>query len=159
LAEQGHGEEAIAQYEQLLRDHPDMSDLRYNIGLLREKQEQWTEAADAFHLQLAAYPNDERAVAHLSKCMLQLQQYAALREFLSQKMHVEHPPQWASLSMAEADEKLGDPDAAIKILKAAEQDPDADKLIHYRLMHLYSVSGRAADAKREFALFQAASRH
>jgi tetratricopeptide (TPR) repeat protein len=159
LADQGHGDEAIAQYEQLLRDHPDMSDLRYSLGLLREKREQWTEAAAAFRQQLAAYPNDERAVAHLSKCMLQLEQYAALRDFLSSRMQAEHPPQWASLSMAEADEKLGDADSAIKILSAAEQDPDADKLIHYRLMHLYSISGRTADAKREFALFRAASRH
>jgi DNA-binding SARP family transcriptional activator len=91
--------------------------------------------------------------------MLQLEQYAALRDFLSSRMQAEHPPQWASLSMAEADEKLGDADSAIKILSAAEQDPDADKLIHYRLMHLYSISGRTADAKREFALFRAASRH
>jgi hypothetical protein len=30
--------------------------------------------------------------------------------------------------------------------------------VHYRLMHLYSISGRPADAKREYALFQAASR-
>jgi hypothetical protein len=61
------------------------------------------------------------------------------------------------LNLAEAEQKLGHSDAAIKILVAAEQQPNADKLIHYRLTHLYTLAGRSADAKREFALFQAAS--
>jgi tetratricopeptide (TPR) repeat protein len=158
LADQGHGDEAIAQYEQLVRDHPDLSELHYSLGLLREKREEWPAAAEAFRRQLTAYPSDERAAAHLSKCMLQMEQYAALREFLSPRMQAEHPPQWASLSLAEAEQKLGNPDAAIEILVAAERDPNADKLVHFRLMHLYSVSGRPAEAKREYALFQAAAK-
>jgi tetratricopeptide (TPR) repeat protein len=158
LADQGHGDEAIAQYEQLVREHPDLSEIHYSLGLLREKRQEWTAAAEAFRQQLAAYPNDERAAAHLSKCMLQMEDYGKLRDFLSPRMGEEHPPQWARLDMAEADEKLGNADGAIKILIAAEQDPNADKLVHYRLMHLYAVSGRSADAKREYALFQAASK-
>jgi tetratricopeptide (TPR) repeat protein len=158
LADQGHGDEAIAQYEQLVREHPDLSELHYSLGLLREKREEWPAAAEAFRQQLAAYPNDERPAAHLSRCMLEMEQYAALRDFLRPRMRAEHPPQWASLNLAEAEEKLGDPGAAIKILVTAEQDPSADKLVHYRLMHLYSLSGRSEEAKREYALFQAASR-
>lgn len=157
LADQGHTDEAAAQYEQLIREHPDLSDLHYSLGLLREKKEQWAEAAEAFRQQLAAYPSDERAAAHLSRCMLQLEQYAAVREFLAPRMKAEHPPQWASLNLAEAEQKLGHPDTAIRILVAAEQDPNVDKLVHYRLVHLYTVSGRSADAQREYALFQAAS--
>ena len=157
LADQGHGDEAIAQYEQLVREHPDLSDLHYSLGLLREKREEWPAASEAFRQQLAAYPTDERAAAHLSKCMIQMGQYSALRDFLAPRMRAEHPPQWATLNMAEADEKLGDRDAAIKILVAAERDPNTDKLVHYRLMHLYSLAGRSADAKREYALFQAAT--
>jgi tetratricopeptide (TPR) repeat protein len=159
LADQGQTDEAAAEYEQLMREHPDLSDLRYSLGLLREKREEWEAAADAFRQQLAAYPADERASAHLSKCMLQMDQYTALREFLQPLMRSEHPPQWASLNLAEADEKLGNSKTAIQILVAAERDPNPDKLVHYRLMHLYTISGRPADAKREYALFQAASRH
>jgi len=157
LADQGHGDEAIAQYEQLVQQHPDLSDLHYSLGLLREKREEWPAAAEAFRQQLAAYPGDERAAAHLSRCILQMEQYAALREFLLPRMQAGHPPQWASLNLAEADEKLGDAAAAIRILVAAEQEPNPDKLVHYRLTHLYSLAGRTADAKREYALFQAAS--
>jgi tetratricopeptide (TPR) repeat protein len=158
LADQGHGDEAAAEYEQLMREHPDLSELRYSLGLLREKREEWETAAEAFRQQLAAYPTDERAAAHLSRCMLQMEQYAAVREFLEPRMRAEHPPQWASLSLAEAEQKLGKVEAAIRILVAAEHDPSPDKLVHYRLMHLYSICGRPADAKREYALFQAASR-
>ena len=98
LADQGHGDEAIAQYEQLVREHPDLSELHYSLGLLREKREEWPAAAEAFRQQLAAYPNDERPAAHLSRCMLEMEQYAALRDFLRPRMRAEHPPQWASLN-------------------------------------------------------------
>lgn len=157
LADQGRGDEAIAQYEQLERDHPDLSELHYNLGLLHEKREEWPAAAQAFQRQLDAYPNDERAAAHLSRCMLQMEQYAQVRDFLAPRMKSEHPPQWASLNLAEAEQKLGDRDAAIKTLVAAEGEPNADKLVHYRLMLLYTLSGRSADAKREYARFQAAN--
>ncbi len=158
LADQGHEEEAGAEYEQLAREHPDLSDdLYYSLGLIREKHEEWEKASEAFRQQLAVYPADERAAAHLSRSMLQMGQYAAARDLLEPRMRAEHPPQWASLNLAEADEKLGNAQAAIQILVKAEQEASPDKLVHYRLMHLYSISGRTADAKREYALFQAAS--
>jgi tetratricopeptide (TPR) repeat protein len=156
LADQGHGEQAIAQYEQLERDHPDLSELHYNLGLLHEKREEWAAAAAAFERQLDAYSADERAAAHLSRCMLQMEQYTQVREFLSPQMKSDNPPQWASLNLAEAELKLGDSETAIKILSAAERQPNPNKLVHYRLMQLYSMSGRSTDAKREYALFQAA---
>ena len=87
--------------------------------------------------------------------MLQMEQYTQVREFLSPQMKSDNPPQWASLNLAEAELKLGDSETAIKILSAAERQPNPDKLVHYRLMQLYSMSGRSTDAKREFALFQA----
>lgn len=158
LADQGHGDEAAGEYEQLLREHPDLSELRYNLGLLREKREEWEEASRAFRQQLTMFPSDERAAAHLSRCMLQMGQYEELRKFIEPRLNVDHPPQWASLNLAEAEEKLGNPEAAIRILVAAEHEVNPEKLVHYRLMHLYSISGRPADAKREYALFQLASR-
>lgn len=158
LADQGHEDEAAEAYEELLRQHPDLSDLRYSLGLLREKQQQWQAASQAFRAQLDAYPSDERALAHLSRCLLAMEQYAAVRDLLEPRMREERPPQWASLNLAEAEQKLGDPSAAISILTAAEKRPDADKLVHYRLSHLYAIAGKQADAKREFALFQAASK-
>jgi len=158
LADQGHGDEAAAEYEQLMREHPELPDLPYSLGLLHEKRGEWDKAAQAFRQQLTQTPNDERAAVHLSKSMLQMGQYAALRDFLDAKVRAEHPPQWARLDLAEAEQKLGNSDAAIRVLVAAERDANPGKLVHYRLMHLYTMTGRPADAKREYALFQAASR-
>ena len=158
LADQGRADQAIAQYEQLIQQHPDLTDLYYSLGLLREKREEWPQAAEAFRQQLTQQPGDERATAHLSRCMLQLEQYAEVRDLLALRMKLAHPPQWASLNYSEAEQKLGNPGEAIRVLVEAEKEPDADKLVHYRLMHLYTVSGRAADAQREFALFQTASK-
>jgi tetratricopeptide (TPR) repeat protein len=158
LADQGQGDEAAAEYEQLLREHPDLSDLRYSLGLLREHREEWPAAAESFRQQLAASPTDERAAAHLSRCMIAMEQYAEVRDFLLPRMSAAHPPQWASLLLAEAQEKLGKPDEAVRILVAAERETNPDKQVHYRLMHLYTLAGRTADAKREYALFQAASK-
>jgi predicted Zn-dependent protease len=158
MAEQGHVDEAVAQYAELIREHPDLPDLQYGLGMLRERRGEWKEASEAFRLQLNKYPNDEQAAENLSKCLLQTEQYAEVQSFLQPKMRLDHPPRWASLDLAEADQKLGNVDAGIKVLAAAERQGGGDKLLHYRLMHLYSLAGRSDDAKREQALFQAASR-
>jgi tetratricopeptide (TPR) repeat protein len=156
MAEQGHEDEAVEQYDQLIREHPDLPDLQFGLGMLHERRGEWKEASEAFRQQLAKYPTDEQAAENLSKCFLQTEHYAELRLFLQPKMRSEHPPHWASLDLAEAEQKLGDVTTAIKVLAAAERQGGADKLLHYRLMHLYSLAGRTDDAKREQALFQAA---
>jgi len=158
MAEQGHVDDAVAQYGELIREHPDLPDLQFGLGMLHERRGEWKEASEAFRQQLDKYPSDEQAAENLSKCLLQAEQYSEAQSFLQPKMRSDHPPRWASLDLAEADQKLGNVDAGIKVLAAAERQGGADKLLHYRLMHLYSLAGRSDDAKREQALFQAASR-
>jgi tetratricopeptide (TPR) repeat protein len=158
MAETGHEDEAVEQYQQLIRDHPDLPDLQYGFGMLSERRGEWKEAAEAFRQQLDKYPTDEQAAENLSKCLLHSEQYAEAQAFLQPKMKAEHPPHWASLDLAEAEMKLGEVEGAIKVLAAAEREGGGDKLLHYRLMHLYSLAGRSEDAKREQVLFQAASK-
>lgn len=157
MAEEGHEDEAVEQYGQLIREHPDLPDLQFGLGMLRERRGEWGPAAEAFRQQLARYPNDEQAAENLSKCLMQTEQYTELQTFLQPKMQAEHPPRWASLDLAEAEQKLGNVDTAIKLLIALERRGNADRLLHYRLMHLYSLAGRFDDAKREKALFEVAS--
>lgn len=158
LADQGHSEEAAGEYQELMRNHPELVDLPYSLGILEEKRGDWEKAAQAFRQQLARNPKEERAAAHLSHCMLQMGQYAEVRSFLQSQMQGEHSPEWARLDLAEAEQKLGNTEAAIQVLLSAERESSGNKLIHYRLMRLYSMSGRTDDAKREYALFQATSR-
>jgi tetratricopeptide (TPR) repeat protein len=158
LADQGRGDEAAAEYEQLLQQHPELPELHYSLGLLEEKRGEWEKAEEAFRTQLAQSPRDERAAAHLSNCMLQAGKYAELQAFLEHRIGEPRPPQWASLDLAEAEQKLGNPQAAIRILVTAERDANCAKLVHFRLMHLYTLTGHPADAQREQALFQSAPR-
>lgn len=158
LADQGSADEAAAAYEQLMKQYPELPDLGFSLGLLYEKHGEWEKAAVAYRQQLAHDARDERTAAHLSECMLQTKQYVELRDFLQPKMREEQPPQWVKVALAEAEEELGNVNAAVKLLVAAEQDPNPNKLVHYRLMHLYLVTGRREDAKRELALFKAASK-
>lgn len=157
-ADQGNADEAAAAYEQLMKQYPELPNLGFSLGLLYEKNNEWEKAVQAYRHQLARDPNDERTAAHLSECMLQTEQYVKLREFLQPRMRTEQPPQWAKVALAEAEEQLGNVNAAIKLLVSAEHDPNTNKLVHYRLMHLYLVSGHPEDAKRELALFKAASK-
>jgi tetratricopeptide (TPR) repeat protein len=158
LADQGSADEAAQAYEQLMQQHPDLPDLADSLGSLFEKGGEWEKAAQAYRQQLALDSKDERAVAHLSECLFKLGQYAELRDLLQPEMRAGRSPQWAKVALAEAEEELGNPEAAIKLLVAAEHDTNPDKLVHYRLIHLYSITGRPADAKRELALFRAGSR-
>ncbi len=159
LADQGHGKAAIAIYDQLAHDHPELSDVHYRLGLLYEKREEWEKAEAAYREQLKLYPDDQRAVAHLSRCLLQLEDYEAVRKLLAPVVHGQDVPYWARLNLATADERLGDTQAAIQQLVAAERNPHAGKQVHYQLMHLYMLAGRVNDAKREYMLFQQAAKH
>ncbi len=158
LADQGRVDEAAASYESLMQSHPDLPELRYSLGMLYNKQQQWQKSLEVFKQQLAANPLDERAAARISEAMLELQQYSELRAFLRARVATPHAPLWARLDLATAEQRLGNPAAAIGQLVAAEQEDPTQKSVHYRLMRLYTMTGDSASADREKALFQNPSR-
>ena len=157
LADQGRVDEAAASYESLMQSHPDLPELRYSLGMLYNKQQQWQKSLEVFKPQLAANPQDERAAARISEAMLELQQYSELRAFLRPRVSAPHAPLWARLDLATAEQKLGNSAAAIEQLMAAERDDPTQKSVHYRLMRLYTMAGDSASAAREKALFQHSS--
>lgn len=158
LANQGQENQATAIYESLMQRHPELTDLDYNLGMLYRKRQEWIKALALFQQQLRADPSDERAAARVSEALLELQQYKQLRTYLLPRVQTESPPLWARLDLATAEQKLGNPDAAIKQLVAAEKDDPSEKSIHYRLMRLYLLSGRTASAAAEEKLFESTSR-
>jgi tetratricopeptide (TPR) repeat protein len=72
LADQGHEDEAAAQYENLMRTHPELPDLLFNLGMLYRKEREWDKALYIFQKQLAKYPDDERSAARVSEALMQL---------------------------------------------------------------------------------------
>ncbi len=149
LAQQGRVDEATAGYEELLRTHPELPDVEYNLGMLYRKQRMWDKAAAVFRSQLARDPEDERSAARLSEALEQLGDWKAVRALLASRVQQADPPLWVTLDMAEAAEKLDDPQTAVQLLAAAEKDHMSDKMIHFRLIRLYRRVGKIAQAQAE----------
>jgi tetratricopeptide (TPR) repeat protein len=152
LADQGREDEAVSGYEGLLHSHPELPDVRYDLGMLYRKQRQWDKALAVFRQQLDANPRDERAAARVSEALDQLTQWTALRDFLTPRVQQETPPLWATLDLAEALEQLGEARKAISILSHAEPQYPSSRAVHFRLLHLYRSTGdrQRADAEAQW---------
>ena len=63
------------------------------------------------------------------------------------------PPLWAALDLSLAYQKLGSYPQAITVLIRAERHYPREKQIHFRLMRLYTLTGKMDRAQQENALF------
>jgi tetratricopeptide (TPR) repeat protein len=155
LADQGHEDEAAAQYENLMQTHPELPDLLFNLGMLYRKEREWDKALYIFQKQLAKYPDDERSAARVSEALMQLGRWKELSDFLSSIVKSANPPLWAMLDFSEASKDLDNPARAIAVLAAAEQYYPSEGPIHWRLSRLYRQTGNTALANKELKLFRA----
>jgi tetratricopeptide (TPR) repeat protein len=137
LADRGREDEAAVGFEGLLHSHPELPDLRHDLGMLYRKQRQWDKALAVFRDELSANPKDERAAARVSEALVELTQWTELRDFLSPRLHQAKVPLWATLDLAKALEKLGESRKAISLLANAESEYPSSKAVHFRLLHLY----------------------
>ena len=158
LVDQGREKEAVEEYEKLMQLHPAMPELRYSLGMLYRKRAEWDKALEVFQEQLAHNPEDEQSAARVSEALLELTRWQDLRNFLLPRVKGDNPPIWAVLDLAEATQKLGNPEHAIRLLVAAEKDNMSNKAMHYRLMRLYTLTGNTGQAEKERALFSAVSK-
>ncbi|MGO8757937.1 MAG: tetratricopeptide repeat protein [Terracidiphilus sp.] len=149
LADRGKEEDAAGGFEGLLHSHPELPDLRYDLGMLYRKQRQWDKALAVFRDELSANPNDERAAARVSEALVQLMRWTELRDFLSPRLQEAKAPLWATLDLAEALEQLGEPRKAIALLSNAESEYPSSRAVHFRLLHLYRSTGDMPKAVAE----------
>ena len=141
LADQGREDEAVSGFEGLLHSHPELPDLRHDLGMLYRKRRQWDKALVVFRDELSANPKDERAAARVSEALDQLMRWTELRDFLAPRVPQDRTPLWAALDLAEAFEQLGEARNAISLLSMAEKKYPSSKAVHFRLLHLYRSTG------------------
>jgi len=79
LADQGHPDEAAAEYERLMREHPDLSSSATAWDCC-EKNARVGNGFRGIPPAACRLSVDERAAAHLSRCMLHLEQYSAVKD-------------------------------------------------------------------------------
>jgi tetratricopeptide (TPR) repeat protein len=154
LADRGKEDEAVSGFEGLLHSHPELPDLRYDLGMLYRKQRQWDKALAVFYQELDANPEEERAAARVSEALEQMIRWQELRDFLAPRMQKKSPPLWACLDFAKALEHLGENREAIHVLAAALASYPSSKPVHWRLLHLYRLSGDLQKASAEANWFK-----
>lgn len=149
LADQGREDEAVSGFEELLHSHPELPDLRHDLGMLYRKQHQWDKALAVFRDELSANPKDERAAARVSEALDQLMRWTELRDFLAPRVQQGEKPLWAMLDLSEAHEQLGETHEAMFLLSTAESEYPASRAVHFRLLHLYRSTGEKPKAVAE----------
>ena len=154
LADQGKEDEAVSGFEGLLQSHPELPDLRHDLGLLYRKLHQWDKALAVFRDELSANPKDERAAARVSEALDQLMRWTELRDFLAPRVQQGEKPLWAVLDLADAHEQLGETREAISVLSTAESEYPASRAVHFRLLHLYRSTGEMPKAAAEAKWFK-----
>jgi tetratricopeptide (TPR) repeat protein len=155
LADQGREDEAVIGFERLLDSHPELPDLRHDLGMLLRKQHQWDMALAVFRDEISANPNDERAAARLSEALDQLLRWTELRDFLRPRLQqAKTPPLWATLDLSEALEQLGESLEAIALLSNAESEFPSSRAVHFRLLHLYRGIGEKTKVIAEAEWFK-----
>lgn len=154
LADQGKLDEAASGFQALLNSHPELPNLRYDLGMLYRKQGQWQMALEAFRDELSADPRDERAAARESEALDRLMRWADLRNFLSSRVQQEVVPLWATLDFAEALEQSGQSRQAIAFLSHRELEYSTSRAVHFRLLHLYRATGDMQNAAAEANWFK-----
>jgi tetratricopeptide (TPR) repeat protein len=158
LANQGHKDEAVAEYENLMQTHPELPGLLFDLGMLFRNEREWDRALGVFQKELAKDPNDEPCAARISEALIQLGRWKELSDFLSKRVAAPNPPLWAVLDFADASQILDKPEQAISILATAERTYPSEKVIHYRLARLYRLTGKTSQAEKELNLFRTLSK-
>jgi tetratricopeptide (TPR) repeat protein len=154
LADQGKEDAAAQGFQELLRSHPELPDLRFELGMLYRKERDWDKALAIFRQELDANPQEERAAARVSEALDQLGRWQELCDFLAPRVHGDSPPLWASLDFANGLEQLEKNGEAIQVLVIALASNPSSKAVHWRLLHLYRLSGDTEKASAEAKWFK-----
>lgn len=154
LASQGRDEAAVSEYETLLRDAPRSPELHHALAMLYRRLGDWERALAQFQQERQAAPDDERALAGVSECLLRLNRFEEVRRLLTPVIASSSSPEWALLDLAAAEESLDHFDGAIRALEGAARQEPQNQAVHYRLMRLYRLANRTDLAEKEAAIFR-----
>jgi tetratricopeptide (TPR) repeat protein len=154
LADEGREDEAASGFEGLLQSHPELPDLRYLLGMLYRKLNQWEKALTVFREELSANPRDERAAARVSEALDHLMRWTELRDFLAPRLKRADTPLWTILDFTDALEQLGEVQKAISLLSTAKAKYPSSRAVHFILLHLYRNTGEKPKAIAEAEWFK-----
>jgi tetratricopeptide (TPR) repeat protein len=157
LAQQGHTDEAIANYREALKIDPSASGLHFELAEMlnnsalaggREEAEKEYQAA------LAVNPLDEKAECKLGDLATLRGDQQAAAEHYQRALQLQPNDAEAMLGLAKTLVILNQPDKALPLLEQALKLDPTNAAVHFRLSTLYRKMGRTDDAGRELAEYQ-----
>ncbi|MGA8102688.1 MAG: tetratricopeptide repeat protein [Candidatus Acidiferrales bacterium] len=161
LESQARWDEAAAEYNQILKQQPDIPGIHYRLGrIILSKPATPTTADDArteFQAELKIDPNNAGAEYVLGELSRQTQQWDEAIKHFSQASKLDANFANAFLALGLSLNSAGRYAEAIAPLETEVKLQPANPTGHYQLTIAYRKAGRKEDAEREMALFQKTS--
>jgi tetratricopeptide (TPR) repeat protein len=161
LESQGKWDEAAAEYNQILKQQPDLSGIHYRLGrIILSKPPTATTVDDArneFQAELKLDPNNAGAEYVLGELSRQAGELDGAIEHFSRASKLDANFANAFLALGLTLNSAGRFAEAIAPLEIEVKLQPANPTGHYQLTIAYRKAGRKEDAEREMALFQQTS--
>ena len=161
LESQAKWDEAAAEYNQILKQQPDLPGIHYRLGrIILSRPPSPTTVEDArneFQEELKVDPNNAGAEYILGELSRQAQQWDDAIEHFSRASKLDANFADAFLGLGFSLNSAGRYAEAIAPLETEVKLRPANPTGHYQLTIAYGKTGRKQDAEREMALFQQTS--
>jgi len=161
LETQGKWDEARAEYEQILKQQPNLPGIHYRLGrVILSRPATPTTADDArveFQLELKIDPNNAGAEYVLGELSRQAQQWEDAILHFTRAAKLDPNFADAFLGLGFSLNSAGRYPEAIPPLETAVRLQPANPTGHYQLTIAYGKTGRKQDAEKEMGLFQQTS--
>jgi len=158
LVNEGHLEDAIAEYRKAIERNPDMAGPHYELGeaLLQESHMEagLTSAQQEFERALALNPTEARAECQLGKIDLWRANPSSAYDHYVRAQKLNPSSSCANLGLAELLTDAGKTQQALSLLQAAAQSDPYDPDVRHLLANAYRELGLKVDADREMKAFQ-----
>ncbi|MCI0419428.1 MAG: tetratricopeptide repeat protein [Acidobacteria bacterium] len=150
----GRSKEAIAAYQEVLKQAPERLGIHLAIAQLHEDELNWTAAIEELKVELALAPDNALALAHLGHAYTESREADQAIQILSKLLETHPNDGRAYADLGRAWTMKENAAKAIEAFKRALLNDPAQHNLHYRLFQLYSKMGDKVSAQTHLAAFQ-----
>jgi protein O-GlcNAc transferase len=158
MVNEGHAQEAIAEYRKALASSPDVAAVHYELGeaIVADSrlQASLAEAQKEFEAALRLNPSDARSECRLGEIELWRSSSATALDHYQRALKLNPELACAKLGLAGLLIEEGKKQQALGYLQSAARADPYNAQVHHRLSVLYRSMGQSEEADRELAAFQ-----
>jgi tetratricopeptide (TPR) repeat protein len=150
----GRTKEAIAAYQEVLKQSPERLGIHLAIAQLYEDELNWAAAIEELKAELALAPDNALALAHLGHAYTESRDADQAIQVLSKLLETHPDDGRAYADLGRAWTMKENTAKAIEAFERALLNDRTQHTVHYRLFQLYSKLGDKARAQTHLAAFQ-----